>query len=423
MELDTLGATIAPTLLTNSVAALAVQWPTPAAVTYASTLTLDVSTTVDFEIGELTGNVSIAFSNATAGAKGVITCRQDATGGRLVMFAPTWAYRMVNPEVPDAADITSRGITQYRYEFRMVGRLHCVVTPVPIAGATGWNGVACSADGSLVAACAGYDSAIYTSADGGVTWIARASPPRRNITMSADGMKLLGGVFGGYVRMSTDGGVTWADCTAAGSRLWHNIALSTDGSTAIAVDYTPGYIYTSADGGVTWTARTGPGAKGWLSCAASADGLQLMAAAASEYIYTSPDRGVTWTQRTAAGARNWYSCACSASGVLRYAGDRGGYVYTSADSGATWVARTGAGIRQWYWFACSTDGTRAIAATSIGYIMTTVDSGVTWTERTSIGWSSWRYVACSADGTKLFASSFTGFMCCSVDSGANWTEV
>lgn len=55
------------------------------AIAFAATVTLDFSTSNNFDIGTLTGNITLANpTNAAAGQSGTVTFIQDATGGRTV---------------------------------------------------------------------------------------------------------------------------------------------------------------------------------------------------------------------------------------------------------------------------------------------------------------------------------------------------
>lgn len=60
--------------------------PRVAAVPYAASIILDCSTADVFRIGTLTGNTTIAFSNASDGQKIQVITTQDATGGRTVSW-------------------------------------------------------------------------------------------------------------------------------------------------------------------------------------------------------------------------------------------------------------------------------------------------------------------------------------------------
>ena len=103
-------------------------------------------------------------------------------------------------------------------------------------GSTGgrdWSSITCSADGTKLAAAVGVVyfgvsvsvglGHIWTSTDGGVSWKIRSGPASRawrGIACSADGSKLAAGVSGGAIWTSTDGGVTWTERSSTDSRCW-----------------------------------------------------------------------------------------------------------------------------------------------------------------------------------------------------------
>jgi hypothetical protein len=97
-----------------------------------------------------------------------------------------------------------------------------------------------------------------------------------SITSSSDGMRLAAVVWEGYIYTSADGGKTWIERTEAGNRLWYSITSSSDGMSLAAVVW-GGYIYTSADGGKTWTEQTEAESKNWKSITSSSDGMRLAA--------------------------------------------------------------------------------------------------------------------------------------------------
>jgi hypothetical protein len=59
----------------------------PVSVAYAATVTLDLATGLNFDIGSLTGPITLAnFTNAKPGQSGVIHFVQDGTGGRVITY-------------------------------------------------------------------------------------------------------------------------------------------------------------------------------------------------------------------------------------------------------------------------------------------------------------------------------------------------
>ena len=91
--LDASGLTSARSIALQDAAgtlALAGQ-PRVATVAYAASLTLDCATADVFKV-TLTGNVTIAFSNAVDGQKIEVRLTQDATGARTVTWDSAIAY-------------------------------------------------------------------------------------------------------------------------------------------------------------------------------------------------------------------------------------------------------------------------------------------------------------------------------------------
>lgn len=59
----------------------------PVSVAYGATVTLDLNTGINFDIGTLTGPVTLAnFTNAKPGQSGIIHFVQDGTGGRVITY-------------------------------------------------------------------------------------------------------------------------------------------------------------------------------------------------------------------------------------------------------------------------------------------------------------------------------------------------
>ncbi len=303
------------------------------------------------------------------------------------------------------------------------------------SGERAWSDIASSADGiKLVASVltTGSPAEIYTSTDGGITWVDRDMPTSNSwvsVASSDDGTKLATASTGfrstgGYIYTSTDSGATWTQQTGSGQRIWSGIASSGDGVKLVAVDKgdrsSQGYIYTSTDGGVTWTEQTNSGTHFWTDVASSDDGTKLVAVAnqEDEYIYTSTDSGVNWTEQTSAGDNVWESVASSSDGTKLVAGgtglDNDDYVYTSTDSGVTWTQRTTVGQGCWHGVASSDDGTKLFAVDACrnngGYIYTSIDSGVTWTEQTYVGEREWSAISSSSDGNSPAATHSGGYI-------------
>ena len=238
----------------------------------------------------------------------------------------------------------------------------------------GWKAIASSADGRKLVALK--TTGIYTSSDGGLSWVAHPSP---------NGM----------------------------SQNWSAVASSADGTKLVAVERN-GQIYTSADSGASWTVRES--VRDWRSVASSADGDELVAVARGAQIYTSADSGVSWAPQDS--VRNWQAVASSADGSMLAAVVSGGQIYTSTNNGATWTPRNA--NLTWQAIASSADGNKLVAVTALGQMYTSTDAGLSWTLRMSV--AAWKSVASSADGSKLVAAENGGLLYTSTDGGASWTS-
>jgi hypothetical protein len=76
----------------------------PVSVAYAATVTLDLNTGFNFDIGALTGNLTLANpTNAKAGQSGRIRVPQDGTGSRTLTVGANWKFAGGAPTLSTAA--------------------------------------------------------------------------------------------------------------------------------------------------------------------------------------------------------------------------------------------------------------------------------------------------------------------------------
>ncbi len=144
-----------------------------------------------------------------------------------------------------------------------------------------WESIASSADGTKLAAVDD-GGGIYTSTNGGATWIQTSAPSAvgtgsawLSIASSSDGVKLAAVLDGGGIWTSTNAGVTWAQTSAPDNGL-APIPSSSDGTKLAAGVSNGGGIWTSTNAGVTWVQTSAPN-EDWLSIASSSDGTKLAA--------------------------------------------------------------------------------------------------------------------------------------------------
>jgi hypothetical protein len=106
-----------------------------------------------------------------------------------------------------------------------------------------------------------------------VTWIGRDSTRYwTGVASSANGTKLVACARAGKLLTSSDGGVSWIIRDNV-DRQWYGVASSSDGTKLVAAVIS-GQIYTSTNSGASWTARES--ARGWGKFASSSDGTKLV---------------------------------------------------------------------------------------------------------------------------------------------------
>jgi hypothetical protein len=272
---------------------------------------------------------------------------------------------------------------------------------------------------------------------------------------------------------------TWTQSSSA-ARIWEALAMSADGKTQAAVDYTSA-VFVSTNAGVNWFSNSVrfytnlPGTwTGGMAC--SADASRLFVADAYGLLAVSTNLGKSWARSGGAPGADFQHAACSADGQILatadlYGGSLGG-VTISTNAGANWqrfsvpfpdanfglwpvalsadggLLATAAGGDNhgpiylsknlghtwaqslltndyWYSIVASADGRQLVAASfrdafsSPGRIFTSADAGATWAP-SSAPRLQWFNVASSADGTRLFAVTSTTIYS-STNSGNTWT--
>ncbi len=293
-------------------------------------------------------------------------------------------------------------------------------------GSPSWKSIAMSPDGSKLAAASAY---IYTSSDGGVTWLKR-EPAGAGVTkswycvsISSDGNKIAAVALSDYVYTSNDGGISWTLRDPAGggvAKLWFSVSSSDNGSKIAVVAYND-YVYTSSDAGASWTKREPAGAgltKNWRSICMNDDGSKIAAGAASSGMYVSSDSGATWTNRNiAASIYPGDSIAMSndASTIAVTARDMiaGTYgIYTTSNMGVTWTKHEPAGVgvaKLWNAVSISNDGAVITAVAGNDYVYLSTTAGATWSkyEPAGVGIAKdWHAVALTGTGGKLAAGAW-----------------
>lgn len=92
---------------------------------YAGSLTIDLSLSNNFDIGALTGNLTLNNpSNQAAGQSGIIFITQDGTGGRTITYGSHWLFEAgVEPALSTGANAKDALF----YFVRSSGNIYCTL--------------------------------------------------------------------------------------------------------------------------------------------------------------------------------------------------------------------------------------------------------------------------------------------------------
>jgi hypothetical protein len=158
--------------------------------------------------------------------------------------------------------------------------------------ARNWTGIASSGDGTFLAACVNGGS-IWGSTNSGASWVARTTTPQiwSCIASSADGGTLVAGVNNGSLYVSYDFGFSWIP--TATTQPWTSVSCSADGSRMIASYGGSGGVYVSQDAGASWQPRANLTSADFRGVAVSGDGSTAIAAGTATPIYVSSQTSTT----------------------------------------------------------------------------------------------------------------------------------
>lgn len=184
-----------------------------------------------------------------------------------------------------------------------------------------WYSSAVSADGSVMLA-GDFGGQLYVSTDSGANWTARGpSKSWRGAAMSSDGRTMLAGPMNDYLYVSSDGGVSWE--ARGASRSWSRVSVSGDGKKLFAAvdNGSPSW---SLNSGWSWSTPSGAGSTVWKNGVLSTDGKRLLAASDSALVVVADGR-------SSLGSSGSLSGEASSAVMLQYVG------------GGRWLALSGSG--------------------------------------------------------------------------------
>ena len=181
--------------------------------------------------------------------------------------------------------------------------------------------IACSADGNTLLAATGFGAtiggSIFVSTNAGLSWNQTTSPTQfwSGVACSADGTRMaaaapastMAGVLRGGIYTSIDAGASWTEANVPTNN-WYSVASSADGVRLVAAGgYTKvlgsGYdsILISRNSGLNWGPASFPVNERWTQVVSSADGSRLAVEGDSQSgepspIMVSTDSGLNWNE-------------------------------------------------------------------------------------------------------------------------------
>lgn len=204
-------------------------------------------------------------------------------------------------------------------------------SPIDTGDTKTWQHVAVSGDGTRLAGFTS-DGWIWTQPYGTefvppVSEFTEIPLHRAEMSVSADGTRMVLAIEGQAIYVSETSGVYWVDMVTSGPRDWQSVALSADGLTIAALERS-GNVHFSYDFGTSWHPNISITSTTWSKISLSPDGMHAAMAADGGSIYTSDDAGETWTEQVGAGTHAWSSVAVSGDGTRLAASVYGGPIYT-----------------------------------------------------------------------------------------------
>ncbi|MHB8573521.1 MAG: hypothetical protein ACYDAY_11320 [Candidatus Dormibacteria bacterium] len=212
---------------------------------------------------------------------------------------------------------------------------------------------------------------LYTTGDGGQSWTSTPGPAFGRMEFEGNLGWVAGGVAGGYLGVTRDGGRSWrrvelsSDQAAATARYAYDLPFFTDPRSAVlAVGIGKGLkgegisglaIFSTSDAGTTWARRSEPNIAKWPGGAsvpmfdALSSSQWMLAAPTGSNIYSTANSGGDWEETSArdlaSAVRSLdfidtnHGLAFSTQGVCHGFNDKcdfPGIVQATTDGGATW---------------------------------------------------------------------------------------
>jgi hypothetical protein len=269
-------------------------------------------------------------------------------------------------------------------------------------------GIASSYNGQYILTL-GWGASSYLSKDFGNTWnaVSALGSYQWAASMSANGKYILSTTIVGGSQLSSDYGVNWNYVSGVGTP--NEGKVSPTGKYMVIASSTG--IYYSSNFGQTFTNWTDSNTNTWNNVAISADGSTAVAVRATTpvTIWKTTNYGTSWSQiYSNPSSISFGAIACSFDAqyiLVALSQGTSGQMYLSSDYGSTFSAFTsGNGLSSSYYFrvAMSANGLYMVAACNGGNVYYSIDSGATWSQ-SPLASSNYYGVAMSANANLVYA--------------------
>lgn len=290
--------------------------------------------------------------------------------------------------------------------------------------------ISMSDDGTKIAAANG-NAYLHTSTDSGASWDSQTGDRANKVFYSPDGSLLFKSFYTSDtddIAYSTDDGANWTEYNDIGWELV-SAAMNSDGSNIVAASRTIGYLRTTTDTGLTWGEISNLGIWDWCDVDISSDGQYQAAIYSSDSrgrIYQSSNYGEDWAVNSALDEGVWSYIALSDDGTkIAVCNDNDGIIALSSDSGSSWdyknVGPVTSTIEEWNGISMSLDGQVILASQHYLDTYLSTDGGNSWST-ISIAEAPanpyWNTISVSDDGNTLLLGADEVWL--STDKGGSW---
>jgi hypothetical protein len=268
-----------------------------------------------------------------------------------------------------------------------------------------WGNMSCSADGKYVYAATNNVSpstnGIYVSSDYGVTFVKTTAPNSawNGLCVCRNGEMVFAAINGGQVYKTGDYGATWQILSASPSSDWYIMGGSETGKYVVSVSNS--FVRVSKDGGATWAN---------VSTANSTLNYSWIPRM-GQYVYALTNGGKIQRMGTGANLGDMVACP-SGTYTTGYNWKGTDTLAVAYNSGQQWVSV--AANQQGGKYVLSCDFVSGTVVMSTNY-------GVTWAAVSGLPTGSWQRVALSADGRFMYAANFGSTIWWSSNYGSTWT--